>query len=95
MTNIEVYDVYYNAGTGEDFIIPDQEQFFDHASFSQEMTIATDHSGDYVLPLTQQETFALHGVFPLEARIKFADQTVVGTSLGVVNVEESQSREVL
>ncbi|MBQ6232817.1 MAG: hypothetical protein IJQ41_06345 [Firmicutes bacterium] len=94
MTNLHVWNSYYNEDTGVDFIIPEQVPFGDY-TFEQEMTIKGLHSGEYVMPLTQQETFALGGVLPFEARVKFADQAVVGTTLGVVRVDESMSREVL
>ena len=53
------------------------------------------HETTYSYPLSQRDTFSLAGTQPIEARVKFGDETVVGTSLGVVVVEESQSKEVL
>lgn len=72
----------------------DMDGFGPFTKFTQSMTISATH-GKYAFPLTQQETFAMSGVQPFEARIKFAEQQVVGTSLGVVMVEESTSKEVL
>lgn len=66
--------------------------FGSYTSFTQNMTI---RSTEYILPLSQQDTFSLEGVVPFEARVKFADSQVVGTSLGAVMVEHSMSREVL
>ena len=65
----------------------------------RELTIkkhgAGEYSGTYVFPLSQEETFKMDGVRPIEARVKFLDDTVVGASVGVLWVEPSLSKEVL
>ena len=50
----------------------------------------------FLLPLTQQETFALcTGTKPGQVRVRTHDGQVFGTSLGAVDVKGSLSREVL
>lgn len=85
------------TAVGDGFIVPDgyMSPFEGVTSFDQEVSITVEHTGGFVMPLTQEETFAMSGTLPLEARVKFTDGTVVGTSLGVVVVDESQSKEVL
>lgn len=76
-----------------ELIIVDTDEFgTSYVSFTQDITVSTT---EYVMPLSQQDTFSLEGVVPFEARVKFADSQVVGTSLGAVVVEHSMSREVL
>lgn len=49
----------------------------------------------WVFPLAQQDTFKLSGALPLDIRVKFADESVAGASLGVVAVSPSGSKEVI
>lgn len=93
--SLKVVGEYYNDGMDANYVVFSTEAigaFGPYSSFTQNMTI---RSTEYVLPLSQQETFSLEGVVPFEARVKFADSQVVGTSLGAVVVEHSMSREVL
>lgn len=81
-TEYLVLDGYVNFGQGG---IP----------FTQDMSIYVLHPAEYVMPVTEKETFALSGTLPLEVRVKFTDDTVVGASMGVVTVDRVNSREVL
>lgn len=52
-------------------------------------------SGEWAMSLTQDETFAMSKVLPLEARVKFNSGDVVGAKVGNVYVLPSKSKEVL
>lgn len=51
--------------------------------------------GQFIVALTQQDTFMLDHVVVCQARIKFKDGTVVGTGITREAVYESISKEVL
>ena len=61
-----------------------------------EKTLSFDaEKGVFLLPLTQKETFGLHGRERMNLRCKFSGGNVVGLDLGVVNFKAAISREVL
>lgn len=77
----------------------DSVDIADDSNF-RELTVkkhgAGEYSCTYVFPLSQEETFKMDGgIRPIEARVKFLDDTVVPASVGVLLVEHSQSKEVL
>ena len=55
----------------------------------------TYSEGVFTFPLTQTETHALTGILPFQARVKFLDGSVVGTSLGMAAISISASKAVL
>ena len=51
--------------------------------------------GQFIVALTQQDTFMLDHVVSCQARIKFKDESVTGTGITREAVYESISKEVL
>ena len=49
----------------------------------------------FLVPLTQEETFRLHGRARVNVRCKYASGDVVGVDLGVLAVTSSLSKEVI
>ena len=54
-----------------------------------------DESGLFLVPMTQKETFSLHGRARVNLRCKFKGGSVVGLNLGVLEIAMANSREVL
>lgn len=52
-------------------------------------------NGQYLFPLTQEDTFAMKNNNPVQIRVKFLNGDVVGTAISDVNVFKSMSKEVL
>lgn len=53
-------------------------------------------NGNWVFPLTQEESFQMPSTHvKAQVRVMWPDGTVEGVSLGVINIYESISREVL
>ena len=52
-------------------------------------------SQNFLVPLTQEETFSLRGRPRVNVRCKFAGGDVIGIDLGVIEFEPSLSREVI
>lgn len=61
--------------------------------------VQTDEDGNFVFPLTQEDTFNLRTTSqPVQIRVKFTggdEATVAGTNVGSINVMESISKVVL
>lgn len=55
-----------------------------------------DQTGEYLCPITQEETFAMEdGAQTVQVRIQLSSGDVFGSSSGKVNVKESISKAVL
>lgn len=50
---------------------------------------------EFLVPLTQEETFKLRGTSEVDLRLKFSNGEVIGVRAGTVEHDESQSRQVL
>ncbi len=61
--------------------------------------VATDTDGNFLFPLTQEETFGFKGAAqPVQIRVKFTgtlEPVIIGTSAGAVRVSDSISKVVL
>lgn len=61
--------------------------------------VTTDTDGNFLFPLTQEETFGFKGAAqPVQIRVKFTgtlEPVIIGTSAGAVRVEDSISKVVL
>lgn len=61
--------------------------------------VTTDTDGNFLFPLTQEETFGFEGaVQAVQIRVKFTgtlEPVIIGTSAGAVRVEDSISKVVL
>ncbi len=79
--------------------VSDVEFIFGHLRKTyKEGQVAFDPvSGKWVIPFSQQETFSFQapGYVNAQVRVKFADGTLEGTSLGRINMDKSMSKEVL
>lgn len=49
----------------------------------------------FIFPLSQEETFAMGDFVDAQARVKFEDDTVIGTKIGRIDVQKSLTRTVL
>ena len=49
----------------------------------------------FLFPVTQEETFAFEEVESLQVRIKYNDNSVVGTNIVKFNVRDSLSKTIL
>lgn len=55
----------------------------------------TYSEGVFTFSLAQTETHGFSGILPFQARVKFIDGSVVGTSLGMAAISVSASKAVL
>lgn len=61
-------------------------------------TVTQNESGDFLFPLTQQETMQMQRAQPVQIRVKYIDSAVpaiVGVKIGSVDVTKSDSKVVL
>ena len=61
-------------------------------SYPEDITYA---AGEFLFPLTQEETMKLRGKQPAQVRVKFLDGMVLGVELEAIDVTESRSKVVL
>ena len=52
-------------------------------------------NGVFLVPVTQEETFAFEEVESLQVRIKYNDNSIVGTNIVKFNVRDSLSKTIL
>lgn len=61
--------------------------------------VTTDEDGNFLFPLTQEETFAFKSAAqPVQIRVKFygvAEPEIIGVHVGSVNISDSISKVVL
>lgn len=61
-------------------------------------TVTQDEDGNFLFPLTQQETMQMQRAQPVQIRVKYTNSAVpviVGVKLGTVDVTKSDSKVVL
>lgn len=59
--------------------------------------VTRDENGDFLFPLTQQETFKMYRTQQTQVRVKYVDGavTVIGGGAGTIEVKPSNSKVVL